>query len=336
MKLSKAIITFSTGYCALANPDVSPKIEKSDKKFFGKDYPWDKRPPVDVLHFKHPYPAVQDSGDFDRDYVKDENSDNGYWKAQTEYDRLRNKLRKQKADVAKAMAKKARAEARLKEAMKKMKVEEEHAAKVAREEAAARRKRQEQEAEKDKQVPGGGAGIGIESAGDSVKETLKKIPGGLASPGAIKVATEETQKAMDDLEDCKKELAEARERLKKLMKDLEEAKKAEAAAQNTYEAAVSKEKAIEHTQEGYDKSVKDEYEEYMDARNAYLKQQAEVAKLEQDIKIAAERVKRMRDGEDSDGGVYNTGGQKSGAAPLVTASSAILLAVISAAAWIMQ
>merc|ERR1719230_1327823 len=76
-------------------PAVSPSVEQTDKKFFGKDYPWDKRPPVDVLHFKHPYPAVQDSGDFDADYVKDENSDNGSWKAQTEYDRLRHKLAKE-------------------------------------------------------------------------------------------------------------------------------------------------------------------------------------------------------------------------------------------------
>merc|ERR1712196_536910 len=43
--------------------------------------------------FDHPYPAVQDSSDYDRDYVKDENSDGGRWQAQMEYDTLRSKIR---------------------------------------------------------------------------------------------------------------------------------------------------------------------------------------------------------------------------------------------------
>merc|ERR1712072_923930 len=105
----------------------------SDKKFFDKDYPWDKRPKVDVLHFKHPYPAVQDSGDFDSDYVKDENSDNGSWKAQTEYDRLRHKLAKEKADVARALEAKKKAEDELHDAVKKEKDQEEKKKKVEKE-----------------------------------------------------------------------------------------------------------------------------------------------------------------------------------------------------------
>merc|ERR1719253_2529270 len=80
---------------------ISPRVTQSDKKFFGKDYPWDKRPKADIMHFKHPYPVVQDSGEYDDDYVKDENSDNGSWKAQQEYDRLRHQLAKERADVAK-------------------------------------------------------------------------------------------------------------------------------------------------------------------------------------------------------------------------------------------
>merc|ERR1719502_1397263 len=98
---------------------VSPSVKKSDKAFFGKDYPFDKRPSVDVLHFKHPYPVVQDSDEFDRDFVKDENKDNGEYAAQTEYDRLRHKLAKEKAEVEKASKKKAHAENELKEASKK-------------------------------------------------------------------------------------------------------------------------------------------------------------------------------------------------------------------------
>merc|ERR1719169_365432 len=78
---------------------ISPSLEpRSDKKFFGKDYPADKRAVADPKYyvFDHPYPAVQDSGDFDRDYVKDENSDGGKWEAQMDYDTLRSKIRKAK------------------------------------------------------------------------------------------------------------------------------------------------------------------------------------------------------------------------------------------------
>merc|ERR1719253_1851956 len=145
---------------------ISPKLDKSDKKFFGKDYPWDKRPAVDVLHFKHPYPVVQDSGDFDRDYVKDENSDNGEWKAQSEYDRLRHEMKKQKAELARALKAKEDAEDELKHAMK-------------RKEEATEIRRQ------------------LENAPEPVSRT----PGGVSSAGQVRIATEETKRAMKHLED---------------------------------------------------------------------------------------------------------------------------------------
>merc|ERR1719201_3100326 len=80
---------------------ISPELEhKSDKAFFNKDYPWDKRPVADKYYvFDHPYPAVQDSGDYDADFVKDENSDGGRWQAQMEYDTLRTKIRQAKAKL---------------------------------------------------------------------------------------------------------------------------------------------------------------------------------------------------------------------------------------------
>merc|ERR1711865_1095963 len=86
----------------MGSPELEPT--SSDKKFFGKDYPYDKRAVVDKHYvFDHPYPAVQDSGDFDRDFVKDENSDGGKWAAQMEYDTLRTKIRaaKEKMDKLK-------------------------------------------------------------------------------------------------------------------------------------------------------------------------------------------------------------------------------------------
>merc|ERR1712129_656879 len=84
---------------------ITPPLKdvKSDKKFLGPggDYPNDKRPVPDQKIMdklkgpEQPYPALQSKADFDRDYVKDENSDKGAWKAQFEYDRLRNKIAKE-------------------------------------------------------------------------------------------------------------------------------------------------------------------------------------------------------------------------------------------------
>merc|ERR1719199_747906 len=95
---------------------IKPPLKdvKSDKKFFGPpfpaDYPDDKRPVVDkgILNKlkgpDQPYPALQSKADYDRDYVKDENSDHGSWKAQFEYDYLRNKMAKEAADQRNAQA----------------------------------------------------------------------------------------------------------------------------------------------------------------------------------------------------------------------------------------
>merc|ERR1719498_1037213 len=57
-----------------------------------KGYPEDEKYHSVKTKFDHPYPVVQESRDYDKDYVKDENNDNGEWKAQMEYDRLRAKI----------------------------------------------------------------------------------------------------------------------------------------------------------------------------------------------------------------------------------------------------
>jgi len=93
---------------------ISPPLTdvKSDKKFFGPpfpaDYPEDSRPVPDqsimdkLKSPDQPYPALQSKDKFDSDYVKDENSDRGAWKAQFEYDHLRKQLAKEKADAKNA------------------------------------------------------------------------------------------------------------------------------------------------------------------------------------------------------------------------------------------
>jgi len=96
------------------SPRISPPLTdaKSDKKFFGPpfpaDYPEDSRPIPDkhvldkLKSPDQPYPALQSKDKFDRDFVKDENSDKGAWKAQFEYDYLRKKMAKEAAEAKNA------------------------------------------------------------------------------------------------------------------------------------------------------------------------------------------------------------------------------------------
>merc|ERR1712187_746504 len=71
----------------------------SHRTFFGKDYPHDIQPTAKIeKDFSHPYPEMQDDSTYDKDYVKDENNDGGEWQTQTQYDLLRTKLERKKAE----------------------------------------------------------------------------------------------------------------------------------------------------------------------------------------------------------------------------------------------
>jgi len=112
---------------------ISPPIHTgSDKKFFGPpfpaNYPEDTRP----IHGKdekrvmdqlrgpdQPYPALQSKDDYDKDYVKDENSDKGSWKAQFDYDYLRKKMAQEKDENGKATDSARKAQRELDEAKRK-------------------------------------------------------------------------------------------------------------------------------------------------------------------------------------------------------------------------
>lgn len=112
-----ALLSMASSVGAVSDPTqqkINPPLHDvaSDKKFFGPpfpaDYPDDKRPAVDhrILNKlkgpEQPYPALQSKEDYDKDYVKDENSDTGAWQAQFEYDRLRKKLAQEEADARRA------------------------------------------------------------------------------------------------------------------------------------------------------------------------------------------------------------------------------------------
>lgn len=298
---------------ALSQKRISPDLDpESSKKFFKKDYPSDARPGVDVLHFKHPYPVVQDSGEFDNDYVKDENTDNGHWKAQQEYDRLRHKLKQEKEEADKAFARKAEEERELKRAMEKYQGEKdknEEAKKRAAAEAAAKAKA--------KAKPKAEENQGSWSWNwdwwpfswpkwnwpESEKKPAKKS---VDENTGIRGATKDTEKAMDNLEDCKEELARARAQLKKVMDELEEAKAKQAAEDAEAAAAAQKHTDARKLTNSLTKKSSSEEAEYTAAKEAYLKQEALVDKLQADLDAAAAKVKAYRDAEDKGGGVYNT------------------------------
>lgn len=96
---------------------INPKLEdvSSDKKFFGPpfpaDYPSDERPTVSpsiawqLKEENKPYPYLQNRKEYDEDYVKDENSDKGDWKAQFDYDEYRRKLGEEEEAVRRAREK---------------------------------------------------------------------------------------------------------------------------------------------------------------------------------------------------------------------------------------
>lgn len=111
---------------------ISPRlVPKSDRIFFDHDYPDDLEPHAKKTEFSHPYPAVQDTDEYDKDYVKDENNDKGEWKAQMDYDLLRTKVARQKDDLENAKDAEREMQKKLEEATKR----EAAAAKAAKEAA---------------------------------------------------------------------------------------------------------------------------------------------------------------------------------------------------------
>jgi len=313
-------------------PDVTHGELKSDKKFFKKDYPWDRRPAADKYYqFGHPYPAVQDSGDYDADFVKDENSDGGRWQAQMEYDTLRAKIRAAKEKLRE-----------LKEKMEK-EYEEWMRAKVTDKKSA-------EDAEKAEKDAGG-----AKTEADKAEQRVNELEGhssadGTKVGGAIGDAVKKVKQEMDDLEKCKKALAEAKSRLKKLLKEKEdfeirrkkakaekEKKKAKAEEEakkrkkekeakkkaagekakddeedEEEEAAKKAAEEAEEDEDGFDeeawkKKLDHEKKDHAEALNNYEKQLRDVKLTEDQLARAAENLRKFRRPPyvDDNGGVYN-------------------------------
>jgi len=315
---------------------ITPELEHQSSKKFDQDFPLDKRAAVDEHYkFGHPYPAVQDSNDFDSDFVKDENSDGGVWDAQMKYDLLRAKIQKAKAKLAKL---KTQMETEYEEWMRAKK----DAADL---DAALEKARKEAELAR--------------NAAEAASKRVNDLEGhsqkdGTGVGGAIGEAIGDVKKEMEDLQKCKEALAKARERLSKVLKAkedekaVEETKEKEEAAkkveekekqENTKEDPKTnkqdeeqkkeahkeeekKKKAQKKKDETEEKSKEEQEEEKLkkeiekdtkDAaswRDTYVKELAEVKKTEIELEAAAKTLKKFRRSPyvDNDGGVYNVPG----------------------------
>lgn len=273
------------GASQVLNLRINPELEpKSDARFFGKDYPDDVRGP-EYHHFGHPYPTVQDSDRYDKDYVKDENDDGGYWKAQMEYDRLKNKLAKEKKEMERALAK----ENEEKKELDKAKAIEDAAEK---DRQAAEQK--EEDSEKDRKK--------ADAAHDVIKDHLDE-------------STEKTETEVKDLEDCKRQLAEAKAKLKALLAEKEAAEKKLAEKDKEEAAAESTEKALE-------KAAAQLLEDYNKlkaqlGKNNVDKEMRDVKEAEDELAKAAAKLRQFRHA-DPDGGVYEVKSSASCASLLAT------------------
>jgi len=287
---------------ALQQGLISPKLEPgSDKVFFGEDYPDNRQPREKKIkpEFGHPYPALQDTDRFDKDEVKEENSDNGEWKAQMDYDLLRTRVSKDKDDVEKAKA----AEEDLKQIYDNAKAEETAAGKRAEkaEERAAKAREEAKKAQEDvaaakeltekaaehqaaeeqrqaaeraeKQAGGDGKqtqdAAESESGADGEKGATFKDSADKIAEAAAKI-----KKEMSDLEKCQHELADARARLRELMakeqelaRQRREQKELEKAGWEEKLAALAREEAkaaaalAEHEREAADKRGQEKVQE---------------------------------------------------------------------------
>jgi len=311
---------------------ITPELEHQSSKKFDQDFPLDKRAAVDEHYkFGHPYPTVQDSNDFDSDFVKDENSDGGVWDAQMKYDLLRAKIQKAKAKLGKL---KTKMETEYEEWMRAKK----DAADV---DVALEKARKEAELER--------------NTAEAASKRVNDLEGhsqkdGTGVGGAIGKGIGDVKKEMEDLQKCKEALAKARERLSKALKAkedekaVEEKKEKEEAAQKVEEKEKqdstkeenpknskkdekqkqeahkeeeTKKKAQKKKDETEEKNKEEQEEEKIkkeiekdtkDAaswRDTYVKELAEVKKSEIELEAAAKTLKKFRRSPyvDNDGGV---------------------------------
>jgi len=280
-------------------PELDPV---SSKRFFKKDYPDDLRP-ASTHRFSFPFPSVQDSEDYDKDFVKDENNDGGEWKAQLEYDRLRVKLRKEQEALKRLQGKKNQDDGALKDAE-----DEERSAEDKWKAAQDKTKASSGKAEQAQQD--------LDRMNQDIPQYTNKVDGAVAG-----------------LKECEEELERARARLKALTQERDAALKQRSSADSVRKDAEKSEVSAEEGVSVSKKKTAAAQEEYDAAKKNLDKHESVIASMERQMKEAENKVRKFRhESVDQDGGVYrapekagsNTGFWARSAAEVRTVSTLIV------------
>jgi len=348
------------GDSAGATTPLQPALEpESSKKFFSQDYPHDQNPGSNGLHFKHPYPAVQDSGDFDSDFVKDQNTDNGEFKAQQNYDRIRKQLQGQYVKAEKALKKKKVAEKKYEttledygEDIEEAKIKRKEYVEDLEEIAEEKKKEEERLANKYSTTPKPKEKEGCwwpwsmwccgwwpwSCPAEPKKPNLDKYRDAhevLATD--LEGATRQVEQAVRDLKECEKELAKDQQDLKRQLDELQEDKVKKVESDEKEQQAGQIEDKEETQLAVAKEKLAEEVSEHAKAEAAYLKQKEIVEKMLPALNAAAKKVEALRDSEDKNGGVFPVErdhddvarrGQSSAKGAGVSVSIAMMLAMV--------
>jgi len=323
---------------------ISPRlVPKSDRIFFDHDYPDDLEPHAKKTEFSHPYPAVQDTDEYDKDYVKDENNDKGEWKAQMDYDLLRTKVARQKDDLENAKDAEREMQKKLEEATKR-----EAAAAKAAKEAAERaglakdhadglkkraKDKEDEEVRESKKLKN------VKKAREQEEDDLFKEEEEQEQEASkstrkesadddsddIDKAVANVKKEMSELKDCEKELVVARKELKEAMGKADKAAREkaakdaaahekwmkdrdEAARYADLKAAQAAKYRSDHEhriaeEEARKQALEKKEAEYAAAKKEFNQAEDTLDKTEEDMKKAADKLRSFRRTEDIGGGV---------------------------------
>jgi len=108
---------------------------------------------------------------------------------------------------------------------------------------------------------------------------------------------------VDNLEDCKKQLAEIRKKLKVLVDERAEYERREKERLEFEKKKEAERKEKEMTEEEKEKKITEEEKEYKDAVEIRKKEEADVIRVTAELKASAEKLSKFRKA-DQDGGVY--------------------------------
>eukprot|EP00929_Paragymnodinium_shiwhaense_P008925 TRINITY_DN112918_c0_g1_i1.p1 TRINITY_DN112918_c0_g1~~TRINITY_DN112918_c0_g1_i1.p1 ORF type:complete len:323 (-),score=144.53 TRINITY_DN112918_c0_g1_i1:120-1088(-) len=247
------------------HPELDPK---SHKQFFDKDYPSDvaHRTSLDV---DYPYPIVQTSATYDKDYTQDENNnkmDAAAWDAQLKHAK----------ELSDAAAEVERLKARLD-----------------KEEAEAQSAEDKEDSERDQLAK-------VQAKADEAAGNAKKEAPASSDSGAVDGMSQKVTKEVSDLDDCKKQLEDAKARLAKLQEQANEAEAEQKKQEGIKLTAVEAEAAAEKKETEAAERAANEKKELQAAEQRHAEEKEKLNGMKDDLNKAEERLRNFRGGGATD------------------------------------